>query len=190
MSSSKSYLVPIGDLTLQERQEIRGNVNQVLDANASRLAIRDRLDDLIIRDTLPNTDLGMTSAGAAVAEDWLIPGAGVVGTEQQYLSAQLAQDRVIAFFGVGSESAAASIARIRLTLGAASTTVRGLFQLEALNTRLEPAGYFSSPIVFTKQETARIMVLPRIAFAAFSERLTLFARTIEPIGAVVSVPSV
>lgn len=185
MPSSKSYLLPIGDLTLQERQEIRANVNMVLDANASRLAIRDRLEDLIIRDTLPNTDLGL-----AAQEDWLIAGAGVVATELQYISAALAQDRVIAFFGVGSETAAASISRIRLTLGAASTTVRGLFQLEALNTRLEPAGYFSSPIVFTKQETARIMVMPRLAFAANSERLTLFARTIEPIGAVVSVPSV
>ncbi len=149
-NATKSYLIPLSDLTLADRQEIRANVQAILQANAERLAIRDNLADLIIRDTLPFTDLGL-----AAQEDWLIAGAGILATELQYFSSLVAQDRVISFFGLGVESAAASISRVRLTLGAASTTVRGVFQLEALYSRLEPTGYFSSPIVYTRQETAR-----------------------------------
>lgn len=185
MPATKSYLIPLSDLTLSDRQDIRINVQAVLESNAQRLAIRDRIEDLVIRDTLPNTDLGL-----AAQEDWLVAGAGVLATELQYISAAIAQDRCIAFYGVGYESAAQSISRIRFTLGAASTTVRGVFQLEQMFDRLEPAGYFSSPIVYTRQETARIMVMPRIAFGANTERVHLLGRTIEPIGAVVSAPSV
>jgi len=185
MAATKSYLVPLSDLTLADRQEIRGNVQAVLESNAQRLAIRDRIEDLIIRDTLPATDLGM-----AAGEDWLIPVAGAAAVEGQYISAAIAQDRVIAFWGLGYESAAFSVSRLRFTLGAVSTTVRGVFQLEQLTDRLEPVGYFSSPVVYTRQETCRIMHLPRIAFAINTERIHLLARTIEPIGAVVSAPSV
>ena len=183
--STKSYLIPLSDLNLAERQQIRGAVNDKLDEVAMRLAIRDSLVDLVIRDTLPNTDLGL-----AVQEDWLIAGAGVLATELQYFAPILAIDRAIAFFGVGIESAAASISRIRLTQGAASAQIRGVFQIEQLNSRLEPAGYFSEPIMFIRQEVVRVMVMPRLAFAVNSERLHFFARTIEPIGNTISAPSV
>lgn len=187
--STKSYLLPLSDLTLADRAEIRSNVQKALESNAMRLAIRDNVSDLLVRDALPFTDFGLNPLGLA-EESWLIAGPGVVGTDLQYFAAAIAQDRVVAFWGVGVESAAASISRLRLTLGALSTQVRGVFQLEQLTDRLEPAGYFSSPIVFTRTEVARIMVLPRLVFAANTERLHLFCRIIEPIGAVVSAPSV
>ena len=187
-SATKSYLLPLSDLTLADRAEIRGNVQKALESNAMRLAIRDQVKDLLIRDALPFTDFAIPAL--ANDESWLIAGPGVVGTELQYFSSAIAQDRVVAFWGVGVESAAASISRLRLTLGAASTQVRGVFQLEQLTDRLEPAGYFSNPIIYTRTEVARLMVMPRLAFAANTERLHLFCRVIEPIGAVVSAPSV
>jgi len=184
VAPTKSYLIPIGDLSLDARVSIRQNAEEVLVNAARDLAIRSNDRDLIIRDTLPNTDLGL-----AAQEDWLIAGAGVVATELQYISAVLAVDRCIVFYGLGVETAAASISRLRMTLGAGSALIRGVYQLEQLYSRLEPAGYFSEAVLFTRQETCRIMVMPRLAFAANTERLHLLARTIEPIGAIVSAPS-
>lgn len=180
-----STLIPLSDLSIEQRAAVRRNVEDILVRAAVKVAIRQDPADLIIRDTLPNTDLGL-----AAQEDWLIAGAGVVATELQYFSQALANDRCVAFYGVGIESAPGSVARLRLTLGAASAQIRGVFQLEQLLSRLEPAGYFSEPVLFTRNETCRVMVMPRLAFAANSERLHLFARTVEPIGAVVSAPSV
>ncbi len=185
MSATKSYLIPVGDLSLDDRRMLRKNSDEVLINNAIRLRIRDDENDFLLRDTLPNTDLGL-----AAQEDYLVAGAGIVATELQYFAPVLAQDRCIAFFGLGVESAAASISRVRLTLGAASAQARGVFQIEQLYSRLEPAGYFSEAVIFTRQETIRCMVMPRIAFVANSERLHFYAKTIEPIGAVVSAPSV
>ena len=190
-NATKSYLIPIGDLTLADRAEIRANVQKLLESNALNLAIRPSIGDMIIRDTLPFTDLAIPGVGGVVPEEsWLIPGPGIVGTELQYFSNAIAQSRIVSFFGVGVESAAASISVIRLTLGPASRTSRAVFQLDPLYSRLEPAGYFSSPVVFTRTETCRTMVMPRIAFAVNTERLHLLARTIEPIGDIVSAPSV
>jgi len=193
MGVTRSYTIPLSDLSLADRQRMREDTDRNITSAALRLAIRDREEDLIIRDTLPNTDLGVgiggPAAGAGTSEDWLIQPAGVNGTELQYHSSLLALDRVIGFYGCAVESAAASISRLRLTLGAASSQVRGVFQLEDMYERLETAAYFSEVVIFTRQETIRTMVMPRVAFAALTERLKLLARTIEPIGTVVSAPS-
>jgi hypothetical protein len=187
-AAQKSYLLPLSDLTLSDRAEIRVNVQKALESNAMRLAIRDRLRDLVIRDALPFTDFAINGLfGPALPEEsWLIPGPGVGGTDLQYFANAIAQDRVVAFFGVGVESAAASVSRVRLTLGPLSTETRGMFQLEQLTDRLEPAGYLSNPVVFTKTEVCRVMVLPRLAFAPNTERLHLACRVIEPLGTIVS----
>lgn len=181
---TRSYLIPVGDLSLDERRGMRANTDDVLVASALELAIRTNPDDLILRDTLPFTDLAL-----AAQEDWLIAGAGVVATELQYFSSALAVDRCIGFYGLSYESVPPSISRVRFTLGAASAQIRGSYQIEKLNSRLETAGYFSEAVVFTRQETARILVMPRLAFAANTQRLALDSRTVEPIGAVVSAPS-
>ncbi len=183
---TKSYLIAAGDLSLDDRKALRMNSDEVLKAAATRLAIRDRLDDLIIRDTLPNADLAL-----AASEDWLVAGVGVAGTDLQYIGTTLAVDRCVVFYGVGSETAPQQISRVRLTLGAASAQIRGVFQLEQLNSRLETLGYFSEAVLFTRQEFVRILVMPRTGgFAANSQRLHFLARTIEPIGSTVSAPSV
>ena len=185
MAVTKSYLIPVGDLSLSDRQGIRGNVDDVITQNALRLAIRDREEDLIIRDTLPFTDLAL-----AAQESWLVPAAGVVAAETQFFASLIAVDRVIGFYGIGPETVPIAFSRIRLTLGAASAQIRGVFQIEQLNARLEPAGYFSEAVVFTRQETVRVLLMARLATALNTQTFSLFARTVEPIGAVVSAPSV
>lgn len=189
--ATKSYLIAVGDLSLDDRKAMRVNADQKLVVAAAKLAIRDMPEDLIIRDTLPNTDLTLAPAAPAATDEWLVAGAGVAGTDLQYVGAALAVDRCVVFYGVGSETAPQQISRVRLTLGAASAQIRGVFQIEQLNSRLETLGYFSEGVLFTRQEFVRIMVMPRTGgFAANSQRLHFLARTIEPIGAVVSAPSV
>ena len=181
---TKSYLLPVGDLTLTDRKDLRINCDEVLLVNAQQLAIRPSARDLIIRDTLPNTDLGL-----AAQEDWLIAGAGVVATELQYVNAALPNNRCLAFYGVSVESAPPSISRVRMTQGATSAQTRAILQLEQLYSRIETVGYFSEAIIFTGLETVRIMVMPRLAFAVNTERLAFLAKTIEPIGLVVGARS-
>lgn len=185
LRATSSYLIPVGDLSLEDRQALRRDADRKLIMNALDARIKSDDKDLLIRDTLPNTDLGL-----AAQEDWLIAGAGILATELQYLSAAVANNRVIGFFGVSVESAPASISRLRLTLGAASAQTRGSYQLEQLYSRLETAGYFSELVQFVQIEVCRIMVMPRLAFVANSERLAFMARTVEPIGGVISTASV
>ena len=83
------------------------------------------------------------------------------------------------------------ISRVRFTIGPASTTTLATFQPEVMYSRLEPAGYFSEPVLYSRQQTARVMVMPRTGgFGANSQRLTMLARSIEPLGTWVSAPAI
>jgi hypothetical protein len=194
MGLTTSYLIPVGDLSLDDRAMIRSGIDPLLIKQALDLSIAPDDSTLLVRDTLPNTDFGVgiggPAVGAGTAEDWLDQIAGVAGAEHQYFVAVLANDRCVGFYGISAESAPPSISRVRLTLGAASAQTRGVFQLEQLYSRLETAGYFSEPVIFKKQETVRVMVMPRLGYAILTERLVLMARTVEPIGAVVSASSI
>lgn len=190
MAATKSYIIPIGDLSLDDRKGMRANVDEKLIVIAGMLKIRPSEDDLVIRDTLPNFDLGLTDVAAAVTDSWLVPGAGVVGTPLQYFAPVIAQDHALAVFGFETENATPSISRVALTQGPASAQSRGVYQVESLYTRLEPVGYLSEAIPFNRGEVFRTMVVPRLAFAVFTERFHLLARTVEPIGFIISAPSV
>jgi len=181
---TKSYLLAVDDLNEADRKAIRNNCDLVLVDNALRQAIVDTEKDLIVRDIFPNNDLGL-----AATDDFLVAGPGVAGTDLQYINAVVGVDQEWGFYGVGVESANPCISRLRMTLGAASSQIRGAFQLEQLYTRLQPAAYFGETVVFKKQERMRVMIMVRTAFAANGQRLELFGRVVEPIGAVVSAPS-
>ncbi len=194
MALTKSYLIPVGDLTLDERRSMRASTDEVLKEAATKLTIQPDESTLLVRDTLPNVDFGVGVGGPAVGagtdDSWLDQIVGVAGAEHQYFGAALANDRCVGFYGVSYESAPPSISRVRLTLGPASAQTKGVFQLESLFSRLETAGYFSETILFKRVEFIRVMVLCRLAYAILTERLALLARTIEPIGAVVSASSI
>lgn len=190
VAKTTSYIIPIGDLSLEGRAAMRMNVDQKLTALAGKLAIRPSEDDLVIRETLPNFDLGLTDVAAAITNSWLIPGAGVVGTNLQYFAPVIAQDHAVGVYGIGNESTPGSISVVQLTQGPASAQARGQYQIEDLYLELVPKGYLSEAITFSRGEVMRVMVLPRLAFAVFTERLHLLSRTIEPVGFIISAPSV
>lgn len=191
---TKSYLVPLSDLSLEDRRAMREDADLNILGAALDLKFKSSGQDLVIRDILPTTDLVVGSGLIATpatpaAEDWILPAAGVVGTESQWFSALLGVDRAMGFYGISVEATPTPISRLRLTLGANSTTVRGVFQLDQLNSRLETIGYFSETVVFVRNDTIRAMVMPRIAYAALSQRVALMGRIVEPIQNTVSAPS-
>ena len=188
MAATTSYLIPAGDLSLDERRSMRQNADAKLLSAATKLKIRDNPDDLCIRDVLPFTDFAL--APAANNEEWLMAGPGVNGTDLQYFASQLAVERCVVFFGLWLGSVPYGVTRVRLTQGATSAQIRSAYQVEKLEPRLEPFGYFNEGVIFIRQEVVRIMVMPKAAFAANTLRLGFEARTIEPIGLVISGPSI
>lgn len=185
MSYSTSYITPIEDMSIEDRRAARNSAQGWLINAASELRVRFDEKSLLIRDIFPLTDLAL-----AATDDWLIAGAGVAGTELQYTSNALAVDRLLVAYGCGSLNAIPNLSRLRATQGATSATTRGQYQLEDLWNRQSPNGMFSEPVGWLRQEIVRLMVMPKVAFAANTERLIIEGRVLEPIGGIISAPSV
>lgn len=182
---TKSYILPIGDLSLNDRQTMRAQADSVIVRQVLDKAIVSDESQVVVRDCLPNVDLGITGA----RDSWIDTNASVADVEHNFFNQNpVSQQQVIAFFGVAPETTPMVFSKLRFTLGGGA--VRGVFQLESLYSRLEPAGYFGEPIVYVRTEVATCKVTPRAAAAANSVIFPLLARTGEPIGNVISAPSV
>ena len=186
-----SYLIPKGDLSLSDRAGMRAEADHDLVQKAVDLSIKTDPNDLLVRDTLPYTDLNMSDASAAHDESWILANAGVVGTDAVMFVNAIPQNKVVSFWGVSVEGPVNAVSRIKLGIGTGSalSTTLAIFQLEELYSALEPVGYFSQGIMFVQLDNAMGLVMPRIAFPAYQQRLALLARTCEPIMTLISRPS-
>ena len=183
-AATTSVLIPIGDLSLADRATMRAEV----DANLVEFAIQKRITtdpkELVVRDTEPFTDLGLT--GSSNGEDWLIPGAATAGTLLQYFNRTLSQTQAIAFYGAGSPMAAPQVSALKFFFGSTQAQTRAYYNLEKLWLRLETDGYFGTPLFWGPQEVVTVSVMPISNFAAGTERLILHARTVEQFGQTIS----
>lgn len=186
--TTRSYLVPIGDVNLEQRQQKRVNCDDVIIEVALRRQIKDRPEDLTVRDTLPNTDLGV----AGLQNSWLVAAAAVVAAETVFTAAAIAINNVVGFYGIAPETTPVVWSFVRFAVGtaAAPTITRGLFHLEQLNSRFEPVGYFSEIPYFERTEFCRISLMARAAAAGATQVVPMLARTCEPIGTIITMPSV
>lgn len=187
--ANPSYIVPVGDLSLAERNQIRMNARQ----QALNLFMEARIatdeNQAVVRDGLPFTDFGLT--GGTSGNEWLITGAGTAGTEINYINAlQLTTTQTCSFYGIGSPMATPNIGRVRFFLGPASATVRQVVQLEKLYSRLEQVGYLGTPVSYNPQAVITVGATPFNAFAANTERLTLLVVVCDKIGTTVSGPTI
>lgn len=183
--TTTSYVIPIGDLSLDSR----GNVRDTVDAGLVQFALDRKITTeasaLVVRDVLPFTDLGL--AGQTNSEDWLIVGAATAGTLLNYLAAkQLTTTQAIAFYGVGSPMASPGVSGLKFLFGNSGAQVKAYYHLQQLFMRLEYAGYFGSPLYYGPQEYVQIQVMPITSFAQNTEYLTLFAREVEQFGFTIS----
>jgi hypothetical protein len=184
-ATTTSELIPIGDLSLQERASIRSIVDSNLVDIAIRRSISNDPGNLVVRDILPYTDLGLT--GSSNAEEWLITSAATAGTLLNYINArQLTTTQAAAFFGVGSPMASPQVSALKFYYGSANAQVKAYFQLEQLFSRLESQGYFGAPLYYGPQEFLTVQVMPISSFAASTERLTLIGRIVDLFGQTIS----
>lgn len=187
--TNPSKLQPIGDLSLAQRSDIRGNVDQQLTDLFLSSGVVNSDNEIVLRDMLPYTDMGLT--GGTNGETWLITAAGTAGTAISYINAkQLTTTQCAAFYGVASYMATPNISRVSFLLGSGSATTRFVVQLEPLFSRLEVAGYLATPMSYKPNQYITVSVMPFRSFAANSEYLTLLGRMADQIGQTISGPSV
>lgn len=172
------------DLNINERQVWRTRIAKNLLAGALQQNIRNDPSKLVLRDTLPGTDLSLASS-----EDWLVAGAGVAGTYTTYINLQLPTTKTIVLYGVGIlPTNPLAISVVQLFQG--PNTNYGSYQIEGLDLQLRPTAFFSEEIYYGKEQTMVVKVMPRTGgFAANTQRLKLHALTVEPLGDIVSAPS-
>lgn len=179
MSVTMSYLTPASSLTLAERRTIIDAVDYNLQVQADKLSIA---GDLVVRDTLPDTDLGL-----AATRDWLVAGLGIAGTELAFVNFAVPVDHVIGYYGVALLTAGQGISVTRFALGATQSQVKSVVQVEQLDALLEPVGYLNTDLYYKRNDVQWIGVMPRRGgFAANSQRVVLLSRVLEPFGTTVS----
>lgn len=184
----ESFLIPWAEDDKQMHDRQRKAADQSLLKTAIEQTIRQNPSDLQVRDTLPGTDLSINNGGSSPAylEKWIIPSALVAGTEVNYVNLSLPNNKAVAFYAVGSPMASPSITRIRFLQNTAAVT--GVFQTELMNLMEQPFAYLNTFQLFIPQQQATIAVLPWQAQNANTEQLTFAARTIEPVGTVITNP--
>jgi hypothetical protein len=181
------YIIPVGDLDIGTRSQMRQQCDQSLFARALDIRkLAATRNELVVRDIIPNVDLVNIAGGLVTA--WWITGALVANTPYIYVNAICPQDKVIAFYGVSQESVLPATALVYFRVGATGNSTRAVCNLEVLYARMESQGYLDMEVMYDPNERIFIDLLPRINAA--TERLMLMGRVIEPIGATVSGPAV
>jgi len=187
-----SGAIPMGELSLDERRRMRLDALNQLKSRAipvKRLAGTPQ--ELVIRDILPNTDLGIAAVGAgAAANRWVVDVALAVDPAARvtWINVALAQNRMLVIYGGAALSAIPAIATIFFQSGPGGATVRALAELESCYAMLETAYYLSKAALWDPQETVFISVVARATVAADID-LHLFRGAIaEPLGEFLSGP--
>jgi hypothetical protein len=150
--------------------------------------------ELVIRDILPHTDLGVAdTAHAGAADEWWVVDAALPLANVArilWVNVQLPQNRMLVIYGGAALSANPAIATIFFQSGPGGATVRGIVQLEAIYAMLEPAYYLAKACLWDPQEWVYITVLPRVAAAINTDRHVLRGAIAEPLGEFLSGPVV
>ena len=173
-----SYVLPARLVPTFKEEALRRELEEALTRLSINAGIVTSRESLVVRDVLPNADLGLAT------NSWLSP-ALVANTEVTFVTVALGNRRHLAFYGVSTESAAPSISMIYFRIGATGSSTFLLANLEGLYAEQETVGYFSEPVIYVPNETVFVRVLPRVTNAA-GERIRLHALIAEPKGEAVS----
>jgi len=166
------YLIPAGELTIDDIISLRTNVISKLFDVATRLTGLGR-DELVVRSILPATDLGLSNetweASISTANNW-----------NPWISNQLEDQRFIVIYGLANLSADPITTAIRFSTGANKTKTIDVIQYEDLYTNKERVdGYFNRYIIYKHKQYLNADLYAR---ATGTERLVLKGLTVEPAG--------
>lgn len=177
----ESFLLPWDESDKAMHDQQRSATDQALIIIAQQQNIRKNASDLVLRDTLPGTDLQINNGGTAPAylENWTIPAALTAGTEATYFNPTMPNYRAVGFYSVGSPAANPSITRIKFSFG---NSIVAVFQTELLFLQEQPYGYLNTYQAVLPDQPVTCSVMPKLSVAASTEPLTFGARTVEPVG--------
>jgi hypothetical protein len=149
--------------------------------------------ELVIRDILPMTDLGIAPAGIGAGVDnwWVVDiAAAILPTPARinWINIALAVNRMLVIYGGAALSANPMIATLFFQSGPGGATVKGVVQVEACYAMLETAYYLAKGCLWDPQETVFISFVPRINAAADTDRHVLRGAIAEPLGEFLSGP--
>jgi len=168
------YLIPAGELTIDDVISLRQNVITRLFSVATRLTGLAK-DEMVVRSILPKTDLNLSNetweASISTANAW-----------NPWISKQLEDQSFIAIFGLANLSADPITTAIKFTTGSGGTKVIDVIQYEDLYSQRERVdGYFNRFIIYKHKQYMNADLYAR---ATGTERLVLKGFTVEPAGRV------
>lgn len=188
-----SGAIPIGELSLNQRAGMRTDaVNQLAERATTVKRIVGNRKELVIRQILPNTDLGVLAAGGGAAGNrWLVDvalAAADPAARVAWINIALAQNRMLVIYGGAALSAIPAVAALFFQSGPGGATVRAIAQLEDCYAMLETAYYLTKAALWDPQETVFISIVPRIVAAADTDFHLLKGYIAEPVGEFISGP--
>lgn len=166
------YIIPAGELSIDDVISLRTNVITKLFDVASRLTGLGR-EELVVRSILPSTDLGLANetweATISTANNW-----------NSWISNQLEDQRFVVIYGLANLTADPVTTAIRFSTGANKTKILDVIEYEELYSHRERVdGYFNRYIIYKHKQYVNADLYAR---ATGTERLVLKGYTIEPAG--------
>lgn len=202
--SSRTYIIPVGSMTLTDQKEYRMNAIAAAIERASQKKIGNIADEIPgysvlndmgdriasitawlkqgntpksidIREPQPLLDFGCT------VDDWQTPVLAAINTFYTIFNGVVAPTlnavRIAVWYGVAVETAGFPVSRLTWRSGGAVGNIIAEFDLEQLINRLESMGFFSEPVIFD----------PTLAYSATvrARAATGFLCRVQPMGFIV-----
>ncbi len=173
--SSRTYIIPVGSMTLTDQKDYRMNAIAAVIERASQKKIgnisdeipgysqlgsrQQRIDQITSWLKLGNTPATIdirepqpTLDFACTVDDWQTPALVAVNTFYTIFNGVVTPTlnavRIAVWYGVGVETAGFPVSRLTWRSGGAAGNIIAEFDLEQLVNRLENIGYFSEPVIF------------------------------------------
>ena len=173
--SSRTYIIPVGAMTLTDQKDYRMNAISAAIERASQKKIGNiadeipgysvlssrgqRIDSITnwlkqgntpasidVREPQPLLDFGCT------VDDWQTPALAAINTFYTIFNGVVAPAlnavRIAVWYGVAVETAGFPVSRLSWRTGGAAGNIIAEFDLEQLINRLESIGFFSEPVIF------------------------------------------
>ena len=206
--SSRTYIIPVGSMTLTDQKDYRMNAISAVIERASSKKIgsisdeipgysvlqsrQQRIDQITnwlkqgntpqsldVREPQPTLDF------ACAIDDWQTPALAAVNTFYTIFNGVVTPTlnavRIAVWYGVAVETAGFPVSRLTWRSGGAAGNIIAEFDLEQLINRLESIGFFSEPVIFDPTLPYSGTVRCRIATALLA-RVQPMGFIIEPAG--------
>ncbi len=165
-----SYIVPRSEISYEDLGRLKTDAWNLLGASISSKG--ENPGNYIIRDILPQTDLGITSAAN---DSWVF---SLTAGDNQVVSKKLDDDTHVVFIGVAYPDQSKVVSKITFARGSAE--VLAIYQIQKLYAEREPVGYFKQPVAYSGGDTVTVRFTATADDS--TEQLILLGYVAEPKG--------